>query len=139
MSTATKTSHIGRKISRIRELRGMKQEALAAELGISQQGVSILEQSEKIDDEKLGKVAKILGVSKEAIENFSEENVTNYFNNFYDNSSPQGNSFNQGMYAKFNPLDKLVEVYEENKKLYERLLEAEKEKIAYLEKLFDNK
>ena len=32
MSTATKTSHIGRKISRIRELRGMKQEALAEKL-----------------------------------------------------------------------------------------------------------
>jgi len=32
--------HIGRKTSRIRELRGMKQEALAAELDISQQAVS---------------------------------------------------------------------------------------------------
>lgn len=30
------TLHIGRKISRIRELRNMKQENLAAELGISQ-------------------------------------------------------------------------------------------------------
>ena len=85
MSTATKTSHIGRKISRIRELRGMKQEALAAELGISQQSVSSLEQSEHIEDEKLEKVAKVLGVSKEAIENFSEEAMVNYFNNIYDN------------------------------------------------------
>ena len=73
MSTATKTSHIGRKISRIRELRGMKQEALATELGISQQSVSSLEQSEHIEDEKLEKVAKVLGVSKEAIENFGEK------------------------------------------------------------------
>ncbi|WP_348688862.1 helix-turn-helix transcriptional regulator, partial [Zunongwangia profunda] len=75
MSTATKTSHIGRKISRIRELRGMKQETLAAELGISQQSVSSLEQSEHIEDEKLERVAKVLGVSKEAIENFSEESI----------------------------------------------------------------
>lgn len=37
----------------------------------------------------------------------------------------------------FNPLDKLVEAYEENKKLYERLVEAEKE--AYLERLLANK
>lgn len=135
MTTTTKPNHIGRKIARIRELRGMKQETLAEELGISQQSVSHLEQSESLEDEKLESVAKILGVTKEAIENFSDENVINYFNNFYDNSSPQGNSFNQGMYATFNPLDKLVEAYEENKKLYERLVQAEKDKVAYLEKL----
>ncbi|PHR87060.1 MAG: transcriptional regulator, partial [Leeuwenhoekiella sp.] len=38
--TSTKPNHIGRKIARIRELRGMKQETLAEELGISQQSVS---------------------------------------------------------------------------------------------------
>ena len=101
MSTATKTSHIGRKISRIRELRGMKQEALAAELGISQQSVSSLEQSEHIEDEKLEKVAKVLGVSKEAIENFSEEGIFNYFSNFYDNST--GQVYNNN--CTFNPLE----------------------------------
>ncbi|WP_289021641.1 helix-turn-helix transcriptional regulator [uncultured Salegentibacter sp.] len=137
MTTTTKPNHIGRKIARIRELRGMKQETLAEELGISQQSVSSLEKSETLEDEKLESVAKILGVTKEAIENFSDENVINYFNNFYDNSSPQGNSFNQGMYATFNPLDKLVEAYEENKKLYERLVQAEKDKVTYLEKLLN--
>jgi transcriptional regulator with XRE-family HTH domain len=45
--------HIGRKIGRIRELRGMKQEALAAELGISQQAISKIEQSADIDDSAL--------------------------------------------------------------------------------------
>ena len=138
MSTATKTSHIGRKISRIRELRGMKQEALAAELGISQQSVSSLEQSEHIEDEKLEKVAKVLGVSKEAIENFSEEAIFNNIQNNY-----EGSTINAGPtvhhQCTFNPLDKLVEAYDENKKLYERLLQAEKEKVAYLEKLLDKK
>ena len=131
MSTATKTSHIGRKISRIRELRGMKQEALAAELGISQQSVSSLEQSEHIEDEKLEKVAKVLGVSKEAIENFSDEAVFNYFNNFSDNSINQG-PIGAHNTCNFNPLDKVVE-------LYERLVQAEKDKVAYLEKLLDKK
>ncbi len=37
MSTTTKPKHIGRNISRIRELREMKQEALAVALGVSQQ------------------------------------------------------------------------------------------------------
>jgi len=131
METATKNDHIGRKISRIRELRGIKQEALAIELGISQQSVSNIEQSETIDDEKLKEIASALGVSPEAIKNFSDDAIFNYFSNFYDNSTGQVYNSN----CTFNPLDKLVESYEENKKLYERLLEAEKDKVSYLEKL----
>jgi len=77
METAEKSNnrHLGRKISRIRELRGMKQETLAIELGISQQAVSKLEQSENIEDSTLDKVAKVLGVRKEAIINYSDESV----------------------------------------------------------------
>ena len=139
MTTETKPNHIGRKIARIRELRGMKQETLAEELGISQQSVSSLEKSETLDDDKIREVAKVLGVTKEGIESFSEENVINYFNNFYDNSASQGNSFNQGIYPTFNPLDKVVELFEENKLLYERLVQAEKDKVAYLETLLKKK
>lgn len=120
MSTE-KTKHIGRNISRLRELRGIKQEALALAIGVSQQTISNIENSETVEDEKLQLIAKELGMSTEAIKNFTEENVMNFFNNFYDNSSSQGNSFNQGMYATFNPLDKIVE-------LYERLLQAERDK-----------
>ncbi|MBW2963054.1 helix-turn-helix domain-containing protein [Mesonia aestuariivivens] len=137
MSTAIKPSHIGRKISRIRELRGMKQETLAAELGISQQSVSSLEQSERVEDEKLEQVAKILGVTKEGIENFSEEAMVNYFNTF--NEKVSSSNFGHHNTCTFNPLDKLMESVDENKKLYERLLEAEKEKVAYLERLLEKK
>ncbi len=124
METATKPNHIGRKISRIRELRGMKQETLAEKLGISQQSVSHLEQSETIEDDKLEQIAKVLGVTKEAIENFSEEAVFNIMNNtFQDNSSNNNNYL-----CTINPLEKIVE-------LYERLLKSEQDKIEYLEKL----
>jgi len=113
----------------------MKQETLADELGISQQSVSSLEKSETLEDKKLEEIAKVLGVTKESIENFSEERVINFFNNFNDNSF----SNSQGTFAAynctFNPLDKLVEVYEEKEKLYERLVQAEKDKVGYLEKL----
>lgn len=136
MTTTTKPNHIGRKISRIRELRGMKQETLAEELGISQQSVSHIEQSEFLEDEKLEKVAKALGVSKEAIENFSEEAIFNNIQNNYEGSTINaGPSVNHQ--CTFNPLDKLVEAYEENKKLYERLVQAEKDKVTYLEKLLN--
>ncbi|MFD1603673.1 helix-turn-helix domain-containing protein [Flavobacterium artemisiae] len=133
MSTATKPIHIGRKISRIRELKDMKQEALAQALGISQQSVSILENSETIEDAKLEEVAKALGVSTEAIKNFTEENMINYFNSFYDNSTSTGiNGMFNPTHCTFNPLDKVIE-------LYERMLQAEKEKVEYLEKLLKEK
>lgn len=132
MNTATKPKHIGRNISRIREMREMKQEALAIAMGVSQQTISNIENSESVEDEKLQEIAKILGVTPQAISNFSEDAVFNFFNNFYDNSSSQGNSFNQGMFATFNPLDKVVE-------LYERLVQAEKDKVEYLEKLLKSK
>jgi transcriptional regulator with XRE-family HTH domain len=108
----------------------MKQGALADAIGTSQQTISSIETSETVDFDKLVQIAKALGVTVEAIENFTEESVFNFFNNFYDNSSSQGNSFNQGMYATFNPLDKVIE-------LYERLVQAEKEKVDYLEKLLN--
>jgi transcriptional regulator with XRE-family HTH domain len=137
MSTFTKPSHIGRKISRIRELRDMKQEALAQALGTNQQAISALENSETIDDEKLKQIAKALGVNVEALKNFSEEAAINYFNNFYDNSN--GTNFGTNNNCTFNPLDKLIEAYEENKKLYERLVQAEKDKVEYLEKILKEK
>ena len=86
METATKPNHIGRKISRIRELRGMKQEALAAELGMSQQSVSHLEQSESIEDEKLEKVAKALGVTKEGNEELLRGGSFQYYWEYSNNN-----------------------------------------------------
>jgi transcriptional regulator with XRE-family HTH domain len=132
MSTATKPYHIGRKISRIRELKDMKQEALAQALGTNQQAISAMENSENIDEEKLKEVAKALGVTVEAIKNFSEENVINYFNTIYDNDFSYSNGAIQSNNCSFNPLDKVVE-------LYERLVQAEKDKNEYLEKLLKDK
>ncbi|KOP38486.1 MULTISPECIES: helix-turn-helix domain-containing protein [Flavobacterium] len=133
MSTETRPRNIGRNISRIRELRGMKQGALADAIGTSQQTISSIETSETVDFEKLVQIAKALGVTVEAIENFTEESVFNFFNNFYDNSAnngAQGNTTNN--HCNFNPLDKVVE-------LYERLVQAEKDKVEYLEKLMKGK
>ena len=130
MSTTVKPTHIGRNISRIRELRGMKQEALAIAIGVSQQYVSTIEGSENIDEERLKTIAEVLGVSAEAIKNYSDEGVINYFNTFNDTTFSSSNgAFSQNTHCSFNPLDKLVEVYE-------RLVQAEKDKVEYLEKLF---
>ena len=130
MSTATKPRHIGRNISRIRELKDMKQEALAQALGTNQQSISIIENSETVDEQKLIEIAKALDVSVEAIENFSDEGVINYFNSFNNNVVTTGSIFATN--CTFNPLDKVVE-------LYERLVQAEKDKVEYLEKLLNGK
>jgi len=128
MSTATKPKHIGRNISRIRELRGMKQEALAMAIGVSQQSVSNIEGSESIEETLLEKISIVLNVSPEGIRQFSEETVFNIINNTFTDSSSNNNNY----LCTINPLDKILE-------LYERLLQAEKEKVEYLEKLLKSK
>lgn len=119
--------HEGRNVKRFREMLGIKQEVLAADLGQdwTQKKVSLLEQKETIESEILDQVAKILKVSPEAIRNFSEEAANHFFNTFYDHSG-----FNYQ--CTFNPLDKVME-------LYERLLASEKEKVEMLEKLAGEK
>jgi len=122
-----KTIHEGRNVKRIREILGIKQDALALELGLTQQAVSSLEQKEKIDDKILGDVAKILKVPVEAIKNFSDEVAINIISNtFHDNA------VNMNYQCSFNPLEKMVE-------LYEALLKSEREKIALLEKMMEKK
>lgn len=136
MSTTLKPKHIGRNISRIRELRDMKQEALAYALGISQQTISAIENSETIDDTRLTEIAKALDVTVEAIKNYSDDMVFNIMNNTFTNTSHDNSTINSvNIQPTFNPLDKVVELYEEKEKLYERLIQAEKDKVEYLEKI----
>lgn len=140
METKTKPTHTGRKIGRIRELLGLKQEALAEKLGISQQAVSKIEQSEQVEDATLERVAKALGVSAEAVKNFSEEAIIYNIQNNYEgatvNNSPNYQFNNQ---CTFNPIDKWLQAMEENKRLYEALLKAEREKVVLLEKMLGGK
>ena len=123
METPTKSNkvHIGKKISRIREIRGIKQDYLAIELGVSQQTISKIEQSEEVEDAMLEKIAGVLGVSAEAIKNFSEEVLIFHIQNMHDNAS----AYQYNYQCHYNPLDKVVE-------LYERLLSSEREKIEIL-------
>lgn len=137
METSEKNTrmHLGRKISRLRELRGMKQDTLALELGISQQSVSKLEQSEVIEDSTLEKIALVLGLPADSIRNFDEEKMIYNIQNNYENSNNTG--ANVGYQVTFNPLEKVIELYEENKKLYEKLLASEKEKVEILKGNFN--
>lgn len=122
--------HLGRNISRIREIRGMKQETLAEILGISQQKLSLIENTEELEDHKITEIAKALEVSAETIKNYSDEKVLSIINNTFnsnDNATINGGGATN-YYPSFNPIDKVAE-------LYERLLKAEQDKVAFLEQL----
>lgn len=134
--TAIAKKHIGRNISRIREMRGMKQETLAELLGVSQQKISLYENAEELEDLKLEPIAKALEISVEALKNFSEDAFFNIISNtFNTNDNAIAILRTENYQPTFNPIDKLLESYEENKKLYERLLETEKEKSKLIEEL----
>lgn len=130
----TNQVHEGRNIKRFREMLGIKQETLAYELGEgwTQKKISQLEAKERIEEDILQQVAEILNVSPEAIQRFSEESAINIISSTLHDQAGS-------VHYNFNPIDKLVEAYDENKKLYERLLEAEKSKVEYLERLLKDR
>lgn len=98
---------------------GIKQEGLALELGDdwNQRKISLLEQKEVIEPELLDQVAKFLKVPVEAIKNFDEEAAVSYINTFHDSSKGDFN-----YHCTFNPIDKIVQLYDEKVELYERML-----------------
>ena len=137
----TDNIHQGQNIKRFREMLNMKQEVLARELGEdwSQKKISLLEAKETIEPDLLEQVAKVLRVPVEAIKNFDETGAVNYFNTFNDNSLSNSNGAFSASHCTFNPIDKLVEALDENKKLYTALLREKDEKIALLEKFLADK
>ena len=96
--------HVGRNLQRIRVYLGMKQEALASDLGVSQQEISKIEKQDEIEDGLLTKIAEVLGISTDVIKDFDVVYAHN---------------------QQINPIEKVVE-------LYERLLKSEQEKIEIL-------
>ena len=126
--------HQGRNVKRFREMLGIKQEALALDLGDewNQKKISLLEQKDVIEDDLLKAISDVLKIPVEAFQNFDEEQAINIISNtFHDtqgliNYSPTFNN---------NPIDKLVQLHEEKIALYERMLKEKDEMMARLEKL----
>jgi transcriptional regulator with XRE-family HTH domain len=121
--TSSEKLHMGRKVVRIRELRGMKQEGLAEKLGVSQQTISKIENSEFIEEERLTVIAAALEVTPDIIRHFNEDAL---FNNIQHNCDTA--SHNVIVNYQLSPIDKLVE-------LYDKLLESKQEQIRLLEEL----
>ncbi|MGG7551788.1 MULTISPECIES: helix-turn-helix transcriptional regulator [Chryseobacterium] len=129
-----KKIHQGRNIKRFREMLGIKQEALAFDLGEdwNQKKISLLEQKETIEEDILEKISQILKVPVEAIENMDEEQAVNIIANTFDNGSIL-NGINHN--PSFHPIDKVLQLHEEKIALYERMLKEKDEMMARLEQL----
>jgi len=117
------TLYTGHKTERVRTVIGRSQTELGARLGISKQAVSKIEQAEVIEDDRLEKIAQALGISPEAINNFKEDALLFHIQHMHDHSTAYAYNFQ----CTYNPLDKVVE-------LYERLLRVEREKVELLKK-----
>jgi len=120
-------------VKRFREMLGWKQEALAYALGEewSQKRVSLLEAKETIEEDLLIQVAQVLKVPVESIKSFDEEAAINIINSTFTSNDNSTSIAYQSNFT-FNPIDKVIELFEENKKLYERLLQSEREKVELL-------
>ena len=87
-----------------------------------------------IDPSLLEHVAKVLKVPVEAIKNFDESAAVNFIaSTFHDNAS----IINTNCTLNIKLIEKWMEALEKNKRLYERLLQAEKEKNELLQKVLD--
>ena len=141
MSTSSQERHVhhGHNIKKFREMLGIKQEALAIDLGDdwNQKKVSRLEEKEIVEPEILQQVANIFKVPVDAIKNYDSEQAVSIISNIFNDTASM---FNEGApfgsvenyKCSFNPLDKMVE-------LYERMLQQQKEMIDKLEKLIQGK
>lgn len=126
----TNMLHMGRKIERVRRLRGMTQTELGNALGITKQAVSKMEQTEQMDDERIKEVAKVLGVTEEGLKSFHEEHVLYNTINFYENCGVNSASINAHTEADTinnYPLEKTIE-------MFEKLLQRERERFEEAKK-----
>jgi transcriptional regulator with XRE-family HTH domain len=127
--------HEGRNVKRFREMLGIKQEALAFELGEdwNQKKISLLEQRESIELPLLQEVSRALKIPVEAFQNFDEEQAVNIISNTFDN----GSFLNTGNTPTFhiNPLEEIKKLHEEKIALYERMLKEKEEMMERLERL----
>lgn len=129
--------HQGRNVKRFREMLGIKQEALAFDLGNdwNQKKISMLEQKDRIEDDILNQISDALKIPVEAFQNFDEEQAINVISNTFGEHA-FSNSFNYGT-INFHPIEKLVSLHEEKIALYERMLKEKDEMMARLEKLIN--
>lgn len=123
-STVKKSNH-GANVRCWREWRGVNQDVLAEQIGVAQTTLSSYEKRDKLEPEILEKIAKALDIPVEAITELDNGASINIISSTFHDSSIASMMYCQ---PTFNPIDKVAE-------LYERLLQAEKEKVEMLQEV----
>ena len=128
----SKKIHQGRNVKRFREMLGIKQDALAFDLGEdwNQKKISLLEQKEIIEDPLLKKISEALKIPMEAFQNFDEEQAVNIIANTF---GDHGIGYQRNDNPVFNPIEQVLKMHEEKIALYERMLKEKDEMMAKLE------
>ncbi|CAI9683544.1 helix-turn-helix domain-containing protein [Elizabethkingia anophelis] len=128
----SKKIHQGRNVKRFREMLGIKQDALAFDLGEdwNQKKISLLEQKEIIEDPLLKKISEALKIPVEAFQNFDEEEAVNIIANTF---GDHGIGYQRNDNPIFNPIEQVLKMHEEKIALYERMLKEKDEMMAKLE------
>ncbi|WP_294220041.1 helix-turn-helix transcriptional regulator [uncultured Chryseobacterium sp.] len=128
--------HQGRNVKRFREMLGIKQEALAFDLGEdwNQKKISLLEQKEVIEDHLLKAISNVLNIPVEAFQNFDEEQAINIISNTFNDEAFIGNC---GGTYNVNPIVEIIKLHEEKITLYERMLKEKEEMMERLERLIN--
>ena len=126
--------HQGRNVKRFREMLGIKQEALAFDLGEdwNQKKISLLEQKAMVEDALLQKISEVLKIPVEAFRNFDEEQAINIISNTFQDDAV---AYAEQYKCIINPLDQVIRLHEEKIVLYERMLKEKDDMMIRLESL----
>lgn len=135
--------HHGHTIKRLRISKGLRQQELAPEVGLSQQSISNYEKKRVIEDAILSRFAKYFNVPLEDLKEMEEDHPSFLIeNNVFETSGGSIANPNLG-YTEVensnttvnNNLDeKITQLYEDKIALLNSLLKEEKEKVKLLEK-----
>ncbi|WP_294200628.1 helix-turn-helix transcriptional regulator [Chryseobacterium endophyticum] len=130
--------HQGRNVKRFREMLGIKQEALAFDLGEdwNQKKISILEQKEVVEESLLQKISEVLKIPVEAFRNFDEEQAVNVIANTF---GDHGIGYQKNDNPIFHPIEQILKLHEEKIALYERMLKEKDEMMTRLENIIKSK
>lgn len=123
-TTAKKSNH-GPNVRRWREWRNVNQDTLAEQIGVSQATLSSYKKKDKLEQDILDRIAKALDIPVEAITELEQGASINIVSStFQDNSAVN--------HYTFNPIEKIVELYDEKIALYERMLKDKEDAISLL-------
>ena len=138
--------HHGRNIKFFRRAKEINQDVFAEMIGVNQSIIARIEKQKTIEDVMLAKCANVLGISVEMIKEFDLDEMMNSFtynidkiensNAIFSISKDSSSSTPTNYYY---PIEKIMELNKQNADLYERMLQAEKEKVSFLKKLLAEK